>query len=834
MTTSEANAATLPLPNAPTVSATTSTATPSTQPAAQPTAQPTAVACLRNVTFRHGTRTVLDNLDVTIHDGEWVAIMGSNGSGKTTLSRLLSGLTAPDNGSVQLMGLDCFTPVSGVNLDAYRAARRNIGLVQQNPEDQIVTTVVEDDVAFGPENQGLPAHTISERVHDALARTGMEGEALSDPDDLSGGQQQRVAIAGTLALHPRMLVLDEPTAMLDPQGRAETLRTMKMAHDHGTTIVQVTHIASEARLASRVIELDNGSIIYDGPAEGCNLCKPAAAQVSVPPSDAAPASKQSTDTTPGLPAGPSAQPAMPSTSASCDDSSCDDASQRGIVFAVKNVSFRYPNADAFTLRNIDFTVTQGEFVTITGSNGSGKSTLLSLLSGINKPTQGTVRAWGCDPHSRKGKRQLLGRIGYVMQMPERQLFETTVAQDVAFGPTNLGLNSVSVNQRVHDTLETVGISKLADRSPWELSGGQKRLAAIAGVLSMDPDVLLLDEPTAGLDARACHRIIGLLDGLHRRGVTIVVVTHDPDRFRTVATRTFHLDTASSGSAGNISDTDLSQTNVQSEHKQHKQQQHGKRRRNAHRLVSRMDTRVLEIVCTIMMAGMFTVTSPLQLAWAFIGVLTAMCLTDAGARRIMASCKSLFAIILVLGLFNVFFVRTGSAICHIGTIPITDEGLRNAVLYSLRFALVIVIGATAVSAASTTRLTDATESLLSPLARIGVPIHECALIMTLAIRFLPIISREFTQLAHAQASRGGNISTGSPSKRLKAAVSLLVPVFALALRHAEHMGTAMESRGYESGIVRTHWHQSHPGAADLCACIGVALWLAGLIAIPQLW
>lgn len=830
MTTSEANATTLPPQNATTVPATTSTAMPSAQPAAQPA----AVACLRNVTFRHGTRTVLDNLDVTIHDGEWVAIMGSNGSGKTTLSRLLSGLAAPDDGSVQLMGLDCFTPVSGVNIDAYRAARRNIGLVQQNPEDQIVTTVVEDDVAFGPENHGLPARIISERVHDALARTGMEGEALSDPDDLSGGQQQRVAIAGTLALHPRMLVLDEPTAMLDPAGRAETLRTMKMAHDHGTTIVQVTHIASEARLASRVIELDNGSIIYDGPAEGCDLCKPAATQAAAPASDAATASMRSTDTTPGLPAGPSAQSTMPSTSASCDDASCDDASQRGIVFAVKGVSFRYPNADAFTLRNVDFTVTQGEFVTITGSNGSGKSTLLSLLSGINKPTQGTVRAWGCDPHSRKGKRQLLGRIGYVMQMPEQQLFETTVAQDVAFGPTNLGLNSVSVNQRVHDTLETVGISKLADRSPWELSGGQKRLAAIAGVLSMNPDVLLLDEPTAGLDARACHRIIGLLDGLHQRGVTIVVVTHDPDRFRTVATRTFHLDTASSGSAGNISDTDLSQTNVQSEHKQHKQQQHGKRRRNAHRLVSRMDTRVLEIVCIIMMAGMFTVTSPLQLAWAFIGVLTAMCLTDAGARRIMASCTSLFAIILVLGLFNVFFVRTGSAICHIGTVPITDEGLRNAVLYSLRFDLVIVIGATAVSAASTTRLTDATESLLSPLARIGVPIHECALIMTLAIRFLPIISREFRQLAHAQASRGGNISTGSLSKRLKAAVSLLVPVFALALRHAEHVGTAMESRGYESGIVRTHWHQSHPGAADVCACIGVALWLAGLIAIPQLW
>lgn len=825
MTTSEANDTTPPPQNATTVPATTSTATSSAQPAAQPT----AVACLRNVTFRHGTRTVLDNLDVTIHDGEWVAITGSNGSGKTTLSRLLSGLAAPDDGSVQLMGLDCFTPVSGVNLDAYRAARRDIGLVQQNPEDQIVTTVVEDDVAFGPENHGLPARTISERVHDALARTGMEGEALSDPDDLSGGQQQRVAIAGTLALHPRMLVLDEPTAMLDPQGRAETLRTMKMAHDHGTTIVQVTHIASEARLASRVIELDNGSIIYDGPAEGCDLCKPAAVQVSVPASDAAPASMRSTDTTPSLPAGPSAQPAMPSTSASCDDSS-----QRGIVFAVKDVSFRYPNADAFTLRNVDFTVTQGEFVTITGSNGSGKSTLLSLLSGINKPTQGTVRAWECDPHSRKGKRQLLGRIGYVMQMPERQLFETTVAQDVAFGPTNLGLNSALVNQRVHDTLETVGISKLADRSPWELSGGQKRLAAIAGVLSMDPDVLLLDEPTAGLDARACHRIIGLLDGLHRRGVTIVVVTHDPDRFRTVATRTFHLDAASSKIARSISDTDLSQTTAQSEHKQHKQQQHGKRRRNAHRLVSRMDTRVLEIVCIIMMAGMFTVMSPLQLAWAFIGVLTAMCLTDAGARRIMASCTSLFAIILLLGLFNVFFVRTGSAICHIGTVPITDEGLRNAVLYSLRFALVIVIGATAVSAASTTRLTDATESLLSPLAHIGVPIHECALIMTLAIRFLPIISREFTQLAHAQASRGGNISTGSPSKRLKAAVSLLVPVFALALRHAEHVGTAMESRGYESGIVRTHWHQSHPGAADMCACIGVALWLAGLIAIPQLW
>lgn len=774
------------------------------------------VACLRNVTFRYGARTVLDSLDLTVHEGEWVAVMGANGSGKTTLSKLLSGLAAPDAGSVQLMGFDCFSSETGTDLDAYRAARRSIGLVQQNPEDQIVTTVVEDDVAFGPENQQLPAHEISTRVQDALARTGMAGDATADPDTLSGGQQQRVAIAGALALHPRMLVLDEPTAMLDPAGRADTLRAMQAAHRHGTTIVHVTHIPSEAQLASRVIKLAAGRIVYDGPANGCDLCTTTAADATAPEGTdpaadiiAAPATVSACEKGTAMPRPAAAAPPQGGTTA---------------VFAMENVAFRYPNARSFALRDINFTVAPGEFVTVTGANGTGKSTLLSLLSGINRPSHGTVRAFGQDPHSRKGRKRLLGRVGYVMQMPERQLFASTVAQDVAFGPTNLGLDAATVNERVHSALETVGISGLADRAPHELSGGQQRLAAIAGVVSMNPDALLLDEPTAGLDADASRRIVRLLGNLHQRGVTIVVVTHDPDLFRMVATRTFRLGEASPSRAQDDSAAVCPQGRGRRYHS----------RRERHRLVSRMDTRVLEVACIVMMAGMFAVTSPLQLVWAFAGVFAAMCLTDAGARRILASCTSLIALIVALGLFNVFFVRTGTSLCHVGPLPITDDGLRSAVLYSLRFALVIVIGATAVQAASTTRLTDATESLLSPLARIGLPIHECALIMTLAVRFLPIISREFTQLAHAQASRGGTIATGRPAKRIKAAVSLLVPVFALALRHAEHVGTAMESRGYENGVIRTHWRQSHPGAADVCACIGVALWLVGLIAIPRLW
>ncbi|MDD6461901.1 MAG: energy-coupling factor transporter ATPase [Bifidobacteriaceae bacterium] len=822
----------------------------------QPGGRP--VAELRDVTFRYGGITVLDSVSVTIHDGEWVALVGANGSGKTTLARLLSGLLSPDAGTVRLMGRLCFATDSGADTQAYREARRSIGLVQQNPEDQIVTSVVEDDVAFGPENLGLPPHSITGRVREALSRTGMERHALADPDALSGGQQQRVAIAGALAMEPALLVLDEPTAMLDPAGRAGTLRTMQAAHDAGTTIVHVTHIPSEMRRATRVIKLEGGKLVYDGPAEGCALCAVDAGRAS--------GASDTSGTSNGTKSTSSARSGSGNSSSGNRGSINSNAASDESAFSVRDVTFRYRNASEPALHGVNLTVRRGEFLTITGANGSGKSTLLSLLCGIEAPTSGEVRSLGEHPHSRKGRKRLLGRVGYVMQMPERQLFADTVAQDVAFGPHNLGLQSSELDERVHDTLEMVGITALADRSPWELSGGQQRLAAIAGVLSMRPEAMLLDEPTAGLDARASRHVIGLLDALHRQGVTIVVVTHDPQRFRSVATRTFCLDgDAHGGTAANAtadalsnatyhtsSNTDDIATGTSNDHSpsshaegsasskcssqvssDHQRTSHSDHQRTRHRLVSRMDTRVLIILCLVMMAGMFTVSTPLQLAWAFAGILVGMWCTDAGPRRVLSSCTGLIALIVVLGLFNVFFVRTGTPVCHIGSLPITDEGLRDAVLYSLRFALVIVIGATAVLAASTTRLTDAAESLLSPLARCGVPIHECALIMTLALRFLPIISREFTQLAHAQASRGGSIATGRPAQRVRSAVSLLVPVFAMALRHAEHVGTAMESRGYESGIARTHWHQNRPGAADALACIGVALWLAGLIVIAHL-
>ena len=225
-------------------------------------ASPAAV--LKDIRFSYdrGTSWALDGVSLTVHAGERLCLVGPNGSGKSTLARLIAGLTAPDGGEVTLLGQRVYA--AGPNADAYRAARHGIGMVFQNPEDQLVTTVLEDDVAFGPENLGLERELIGERIVDSLQAVGLANLRQSDPTRMSGGQQQRASIAGMLAMNPAMLVLDEPTAMLDPQGRREVLRTIRQLGDQfGITVVLITHYMDEAAQAERVVVMDKGKIILD-------------------------------------------------------------------------------------------------------------------------------------------------------------------------------------------------------------------------------------------------------------------------------------------------------------------------------------------------------------------------------------------------------------------------------------------------------------------------------------------------------------------------------------------------------------------------------------------
>ena len=473
-----------------------------------------AVVRLSRVTLRYGDDCALDDVTLEVPRGQRVCVLGANGSGKSTLASVICGLLAPDEGDVELVG-ERVCEGGAPDLEAYRRARRGLGLVFQNPDDQIVTSVVADDVAFGPENLGLPRDEIRRRVDRELARVALTDYARADPSRMSGGQRQRVCIAGALAMEPQVLVLDEPSSLLDVRGREAIMRVMGRLAAAGATLVHVTHFMDEALEADRVIVMRAGRIVLDGtPSEvfcGGNAGIIDELGLELPFDLRLLRARRALA---GDADGGRAQQALLS----------KDSAAREPFCRVSGVSYSYTPRHA-ALDDVSFQVLEGETCTVVGQTGSGKSTLLRLLCGLEAPDAGSVEVAGATTATKRGRRDVRRAVGYVMQHPERQLFAQTVESDVAFGPRNMGLPADEVARRVDHALSLVGLAAKKDLSPFELSGGQKRLAAIAGVLAMQPKLLVLDEPTAGLDPRGRAVLRRLLAELRTRGVTIVQVTH---------------------------------------------------------------------------------------------------------------------------------------------------------------------------------------------------------------------------------------------------------------------------------------------------------------------
>ena len=474
---------------------------------------------LAHVTLRYGDSLALDDVTLEVCRGERVCVLGANGSGKSTLASVICGLLAPDEGDVELAGHAVCT--GGVpDLAAYRDARRQLGLVFQNPDDQIVTSVVADDVAFGPENLGVPRAQIAARVARELRRVAMEKYAHADPSRLSGGQRQRVCIAGALAMEPAVLVLDEPSSLLDVRGRAAIMRVMGRLAAAGATLVHVTHFMDEALAADRVVVMQRGHVALEGTPDEVFATKNAQVIEALGlemPFEARLAAALRAGAADG---GAIAAPGAPSGE---KPAACAPTAEPLAILA-RDLGFSY-GPDAQALDGVSLEVPAHATTAIVGQTGSGKSTLLRLLCGLEAADAGSLTVCGINAATKRGRRQIRRAVGYVMQHPERQLFAQTVAEDVAFGPRNQGLSAAEVERRVAHALDLVGLTDRRDASPFELSGGQQRLAAIAGVLAMEPELLVLDEPTAGLDPRGRARLRALMTDLAAHGVTLLQVTH---------------------------------------------------------------------------------------------------------------------------------------------------------------------------------------------------------------------------------------------------------------------------------------------------------------------
>lgn len=529
----------------------------------------------RGVSFSYdGAAPALDGVDLSIEDGEFFCILGGNGSGKSTFAKHLNALLQPDAGTVRINGMDASDP------ELVYGIRSTAGMVFQNPDDQLVATLVEDDVAFGPENLGVPSAQIAQRVREALKGVGLVGFERHETHALSGGQKQRVALAGVLAMEPRVLILDEASSMLDPRGRKGLMKACRALHDRGMTIVMITHFMEEAAEADRIAVFQAGRVAMLGTPEEIltradelaelNLDMPASCrlgmalrakgvpvhaqvrEVDMVAEVAQTYAERSGAGTVGQSSTPQSEIVGGTVSADNEGNASEPVIELSRVAYSYSLSPRERRrwhkrsatagksskqalwgndpSSPWALRDVSLTVRRGEFLGLAGHTGSGKSTLVQHLNGLIRPQEGSVCALGLDLSNKKDAAAVKTKVGVVFQYPERQLFAETVAQDVAFGPRNLGLPQDEVARRVASSLTRVGLdlAAIGDKSPFELSGGQQRRVAFAGVLAMEPEVLVLDEPMAGLDPAARRDFLGLIDRLHRDGLTVVMVSHSMD------------------------------------------------------------------------------------------------------------------------------------------------------------------------------------------------------------------------------------------------------------------------------------------------------------------
>lgn len=511
------------------------------------------------------TEEILKGVDLTIKKGEFIALLGRNGSGKTTFSKQLNAILRPSEGTVTV------DEMGTRDAEKLYDIRQHVGMVFQNPDNQMVAANVEEEVAFGPENLGMESDTIVARVKQALEQVRMWKRRKTAPNHLSGGQKQRIAIAGILAMHPDYIVLDEPTAMLDPKGRKEVMEALqRLNQEQEMTVILITHDMEEAALASRVILLADGQMRFDGRPEKFFGADALLAEMGMEAplsyrvrklidSDVfekkigdARVEEATIDKREKVAEYDKTGREWEASSELVDkkknkkaEAETDEKNQD--LLSLQHVSYIYSPGTAYekvALDDVNLSLGKGEIVGLAGHTGSGKSTMIQLLNGLLKPTGGTVTFEGKDIHAKGySGNYLRSKVGMVFQYPEHQMICDTVWEDVAFGPSKQGLTGEACETRVEEALRFVDLpEKYYQASPLQLSGGQKRRVAIAGVLAMHPEYIVLDEPAAGLDAAGKREIFDRIRRMSReQGIGVLLVSHSMEDLAEYADRIIVLD-----------------------------------------------------------------------------------------------------------------------------------------------------------------------------------------------------------------------------------------------------------------------------------------------------
>lgn len=453
----------------------------------------------------------LKHVSFDIKSGSFVGVIGPTGAGKSTLCMALAGII-PNLADGTMTGL---VEVNGMNTSRHSvsALSERIGYVQQDPEAQLFCASVEDEIAFPLENRGIAPDIIDKQIDVMLDLVGMTGYRKRVPTSLSGGQMQRVAIAAALAAEPDVLILDEPTAALDPEGKQEVFDVLERIRQTRSMTVIMAEQDTEhiAYWADQVLFMVNGELVRNGDASlfvrEKGLLESSGVQVADDPLPQVKAVQQGKKHK--------------------KDKKNQPERSKDVVISLDHVSYQYERGGTASkaLDDVTFDIERGSFIGLIGRNGSGKTTLAKHLNGLIRPTQGTVTVDGLDA-SKHSVGEMAAHVGFVFQNPDHQIFCSTAKEEIAFGPTALGLDGATVFKRVDEMLTLFDLHRYEDVSPATLGYGERRAVALSSVLAMRTPILVLDEPTAGLDHRLAARFLGTIEKLNQRGVTIVMISHD--------------------------------------------------------------------------------------------------------------------------------------------------------------------------------------------------------------------------------------------------------------------------------------------------------------------
>ena len=753
-----------------------------------------ARVCARGWGWRHAGRknAALSGVDLDIAPGERVLVLGPSGSGKSTLMGGLAGLLggAEEGEATGTLTVDGVAPAD---------ARGRVGLLMQDPEAQVVLARVGDDVAFGMENLGVAREEIWPRVENSLEAVGLSVPLDHSTTELSGGQKQRLALASILAMGPGLLLLDEPTANLDPSGVAEVRAAVeKVVERTGATMVVVEHrVDVWASLVDRVIVVADGAIAADGPLDEVLKQQGDALRergIWLPGDDVA------AEVGPAPEVAPASSEAAP-------------------IARVSDLTIGY-DASAPVRSGIDLTIERGVSTCIVGANGAGKSTFALTLAGLLPPLEGTVEVetsdgTAGDPHEWSSK-QLLGRMSMVFQEPEYQFLAATVAEELAIGPRAAGMTDEEIAPLVDEHLEALGLTKLARANPMTLSGGEKRRLSVATALISAPELLILDEPTFGQDRGTWLGLVRLLRTALERGVTLVSITHDPAFVAAMGQRVVDLgqvgtrgaspaastDEAGAASAGNVHDRGAN--------------------RGARGLLARTNPVARVLALLVATTPLLITIDPVSAGVALALELALMPLSGVSARSFFMKATPLLVAAPLGALSMLLYASPGGTVYwQFGPAAISDHSIWLALGIGLRMCAIVMPAIALLDRIDPTDMGDGLAQILHLPAR---PV----LAALAGARMTSLMAADWKALERARRARGVGDASRIRSF-LRGAFSLLV----FALRRSGKLATTMEARGFGAAGKRTWARVSRLHAADAVLMV-VAIALPAIALAASIW